>query len=47
MQGKMSPTFETVVGMRQGNALPTLFIYSMYGEGNKECEGKQKNNNTA
>ena len=33
IQGKMLPSFETVVGLRQGNALPTVFIYSMYGEG--------------
>lgn len=44
IQGNMSPSFETVVGLRQGDALPTLFIYSMYG-GYKECEGKHKNNN--
>lgn len=38
IQGKMSPSFERVVGLRQDDALPTLFIYSMYG-GYKECEG--------
>ena len=44
IQGKMSPSFERVVGLRQGNALLTLFIYFMYG-GYKECEGKHRNNN--
>jgi hypothetical protein len=29
MQGKMSTIFETVVGLRQGNALPTLFTLCM------------------
>jgi hypothetical protein len=26
IQGKMSPSFETVVGLRQGNALSTLLF---------------------
>ena len=41
IQGKMSPSFDTVVGLRQGDALST-FNKSVCGEVYKNCENKPR-----
>jgi len=41
IQGKMSPSFDTVVGLRQGDALST-FNKTVCGEGYENCEHKPR-----
>jgi hypothetical protein len=41
IQGKISSSFDTVVGLRQGDALST-FNKSVCGEGYKNCENKPR-----
>lgn len=46
IQGKTLSSFETVVGLTQGAALPDLICVCVCAESYKGCESKPRRNNT-
>ena len=45
IQRKLSPSFETMVGLRQGDSLSTLLFKLCYGKDNKKCSNQPRWNN--